>query len=77
MKVKVYAPSFCSFRHIDEAGYMTLPDGASLHDVYKRLRVPRPFRKLLLSSVNSEQSKLSRKLKDGDVVSFLAPVSGG
>ena len=77
MRVKVYAPAFCSLKHIDEDGYMTLPDDASLHDVYKRLRVPWPFRKLLLAAVNDEQSRPSRKLKDGDVVSFLAPVSGG
>lgn len=77
MRVKVYAPGFCSFKHIDEDGYMTLPDDARLHDVYKRLRVPRLFRKFLLSAVNSRQSKPDAKLKDGDVVSFLSPISGG
>jgi molybdopterin converting factor small subunit len=77
MKVKVYAPAFCSFKHIDEDGNMVLPDGASLNDVYKKLRVPLPFRKLLFSAVNYRRVKLSTKLKDGDVVSFLAPLSGG
>ena len=77
MRVKVYAPAFCSLRHIDDSGYMTLPDDATLHDVYKRLRVPRPFRRLLLSAINHQQARPNAKLKDGDVVTFLAPVSGG
>ena len=77
LKVKVYAPAFCSFKHIDENGYMTLPDEAKLNDVYKKLRVPLPFRKLLFSAVNYRRSKLSARLKDGDVVSFLVPLSGG
>ena len=77
LKVKVHAPAFCSFKPIDEDGYMTLPDKAKLNDVYKKLRVPLPFRKLLFSAVNYRRAKLSTKLKDGDVVSFLAPLSGG
>ena len=77
MKVKFHAPAFCSFKHIDENGYMILPDQATLNDVYKRLRVPLPFRKLLFSAVNYRRSKLNTILKDGDVVSFLTPLSGG
>jgi molybdopterin converting factor small subunit len=77
MRVKVHAPAFCSFEHIDEDGYMTLPDDATLNDVYKKLRVPLPFRKLLFSAVNYRRSKLSTRLKDGDAVSFLVPLSGG
>jgi molybdopterin converting factor small subunit len=77
MKVKVYAPAFCSFKHIDEDGYMVLPDEAKLNDVYKKLRVPLPFRKLLFAAVNYRRVKLNTRLQDGDVVSFLAPLSGG
>ncbi len=77
MKVKVIAPAFCSFKHIDENGYMILPEGATLNDVYKKLRVPLLFRKILFSSVNYERVKLRTKLKDGDVVSFLSVITGG
>lgn len=77
MKVKVYAPAFCSFEDIDEKGCMTLPEGASLNDVYKKLRVPFLLRKLLLASVNYNRVKLRTELKDGDVVSFIAPLAGG
>jgi molybdopterin converting factor small subunit len=77
MKVKVHAPAFCSFEHIDENGYMILPEKATLNDVYKKVRVPLPFRKLLFSAVNYRRVKLNTKLNDGDVVSFLTPLSGG
>ncbi|MBW2270296.1 MAG: MoaD/ThiS family protein [Deltaproteobacteria bacterium] len=77
MNVKVYASGFCSFKHIDEEGIMSLPEGASLNDVYKRLRIPLPFRKILFASVNYEQVRLNTKLKDGDVVSLLSPLAGG
>jgi molybdopterin converting factor small subunit len=77
MVIKVYAPGYCSFEHIDEDGFMTLPEGASLNDVYKRLRIPFLMRKVLFASVNYEQVKLGTKLKDGDVVSLLAPLAGG
>ena len=77
MDVKVYASGFCSFEHIDEDGIMSLPEGASLNDVYKRLGIPFPLRKILFASVNYEHVKLNTKLKDGDVVSLLAPLAGG
>ncbi len=77
MKVKVNAPAFCSFKHIDENGYITLPEGATLNDVYKKLHVPLLMRKILFSAVNYERVKLRTKLKDGDVVSFVTLISGG
>ncbi len=77
MKVKIYASGFCSFEHVDEDGFMDLPEGASLNDVYKKLRIPFPFRKILFASVNYEQVKLGTKLKDGDSVSLIAPPAGG
>ncbi len=77
MKVRVYAPTFCSFKHVDEDGYMTLPDGATLSDVYKKLGIPLVFRRLVFSSVNYKREEMNAKLKDGDVISFLLPFSGG
>ena len=77
IKVKVNAPAYCSFKHIDEKGYMNLPEGATLNDVYIKLGVPLVMRKVLFSAVNYEQVKLGTKLKEGDVVSFLTIMSGG
>lgn len=75
--VTVYAPPFCSFKHIDENGCMTLPEGAVLNDVYKRLRIPFPFRKIMFASVNYRNAGLKQRLADGDVVSFFSGLAGG
>jgi molybdopterin converting factor small subunit len=77
MRIKVYAPSFCSFKDIDENGHMILQDGAVLNDVYKKLRIPFILRKILFSTVNYKHSDLKERLKDGDVVSFFSGLAGG
>jgi molybdopterin converting factor small subunit len=77
MKIKVYAPSFCSFKDIDEKGYMILQEGAVLNDVYKNLRIPFILRKILFATVNYQHSDLKERLKDGDVVSFFSGLAGG
>jgi molybdopterin converting factor small subunit len=77
MKIKVYAPSFCSFKDIDEKGYMILHEGAVLNDVYKNLRIPLIFRKVLFATVNYKNSDLKKRLTDGDVVSFFSGLAGG
>ncbi len=77
MNVKVYASGYCNLEHIDDDGFMNLPEGASLNDVYKRLGIPLLFRKVLFASVNYEHAKLGTRLKDGDTVSLVAPMAGG
>lgn len=77
MKIRVYAAPFCSFEAIDEDGTMALPDDAVLNDVYKRLKVPWFFRRIVFATVNYKRVSLETKLKDGDVVSFFSALRGG
>jgi len=77
MKVKVYAPAFLNGDEIDEMGNLDVPTGATLRDVYKKLQVPLLLRPVLICRVNYEKSRLDRKLQEGDVISFLFPISGG
>jgi molybdopterin converting factor small subunit len=77
MKIRVFAASFCSFEDIDEDGYMVLPDGAVLDDVYQKLKVPWLFRKIVFATVNYERVGLKTRLEDGDVVSFFSAMGGG
>lgn len=77
MRVKIYASGYCSFDHIDDEGFMTLTEGASVKDVLKKLGIPMVLRRLPLVAVNYEQVKVGTELKDGDVVSLLGPLSGG
>ncbi len=77
LKVKVYAPGFINHDSIDPDGFVDLKEGASIGTLYQELKVPLPLRLILVCSVNYELGQLSTKLKDGDIVSILFPVSGG
>jgi len=77
MKIRVYAASFCSFEDIDADGYMELPEGAVLDDVYDRLQVPWIARTIVFATVNYRKVGPKTKLQDGDVVSFFSALGGG
>jgi molybdopterin converting factor small subunit len=77
IKVRVYAPAFINHERIAADGFVTLKVGASLNDLYNALKLPLPLRLSFFCSVNYEQAKWNMKLKDGDVVSFLFPLTGG
>ena len=77
MKVKVYAPSFCDHSSLDDANMMELPENSTVRDVYRKLRIPLIYRPIIACAVNHKVEKRSKKLQDGDVVSFLSIMSGG
>lgn len=78
MRVKVYAPVIGADTDIlDDFGYLELPEGAVLRDVYKSLKIPWALRRILLCTVNYRLEKFSKELADGDSVSFIGPVAGG
>ncbi len=77
MRIRVYAPRFADFSKIDDDGFMTMPEGATLNDLLKRLRVPLRFAAAIFCLVNYERAPLSRKLQDGDTVGFIALLAGG
>ncbi len=77
MRVKIYAAGYCNFEHLDDDGFMSLPEDATLNDVLGKLGIPRLFRRALFTAVNYQQAKPGTRLKDGDVVSLLGAVSGG
>ena len=77
MRIRVYAASFCSFEHIDKDGYMELPEGAVLEDVYERLGVPRLMRRIVFATVNYKKVGRKTSLQEGDVVSFFSALGGG
>ena len=77
IRVKVFPPYGCDRSALDEKSWMEIPDGSSVSDVLKIIRLNPVKAKLLLISVNGERASLSRKLKDGDVIGFFIPVSGG
>ena len=77
MKVKILPPHGCDRSALDERSWAELPEGSRVSDALRLVRCPPLKAKLLLVSVNGERSPLSRKLRDGDVVGFFFPVTGG
>ena len=77
MKVKVFPPRGCDRSILDERSWADLPEGSTVGDVLKLIKCSPVKAKLLLVSVNGEHSRLSRELKEGDVVGFFSLVSGG
>ena len=74
---------FARLREIAGAGELTrdLPDGATAQDAWRALvgDVPAldPYSASISCAVNESYAKLTRRLRDGDEVAFLPPVSGG
>ena len=77
MKVKVYAPGFCNFTHIDEDGFVEMKEGSTVGDLFKKIEVPFVYRPLPIYKVNYKKAGLNTVLNEGDVVSFLSIIAGG
>lgn len=77
MRVKVLPPHGCDRSALDERSWAELPEGTRVWDVLRIIRCSPMKAKLLLVSVNGERSALDRELRDGDVVGFFFPASGG
>lgn len=75
IRVKLVAPF--ELDGIDSAGCVDLPDGARVRDLFRRLHGFPLYARLLPVAVNGDQVNHSHRLKDGDMVVFIIPVSGG
>jgi molybdopterin converting factor small subunit len=77
MKIKVLAPGFIKHDAFDPNGFVELNENDSVRTLFNKLRIPLALRLILTSYVNYEPSRANTKLKEGDVVSFLFPITGG
>ena len=77
MKIRVTAAPFCDHSLIDESGCMQIKDGASLNELYRLLKIGFVLRPLLLTTVNYDRARPSKRLSEGDEVSIFWPLSGG
>src|SRR5829696_2835083 len=60
---------------------LDVPTGATVNDVWERLESNyprlRPYRSIVLTSVNEEYVDRAAPISDGDEVALFPPVSGG
>ncbi len=77
IRVKVFPLHGSDVSALDERSWTEMEEGSTVRDVLKLINVSPLKAKLFLVSVNGERASLSRTLKDGDVVGFFMPVSGG
>ncbi len=77
LRIRVFMPLARDGARVDEDGFVEVPEGSTLGDLLRLLRVPFRRGAVLLTMVNYERSPLSRTLAEGDTVSFLSPVAGG
>lgn len=77
LRIKVFPPHGCDRSALDERGWVEMPEGSRVSDMLKIIRCSPARAKLLLISVNGVRTPLNRELKDGDVIGFFAPVTGG
>jgi len=76
-RVRVSPPPFFDRRKLDERGWIELPDGATLRDVLKVIRMPAAMAGLMRASVNGAMARPDTVLRDRDTVGFVSMVSGG
>jgi molybdopterin converting factor small subunit len=77
MRIKIYAPAWIDHTRLDRDGTLQVEEGATLTKVCEILKIPRLLRLDIFCSVNYDQVKMDTLLKDGDIVTFIAPISGG
>ena len=77
MRVKIIAPLGSDRSALDERSWAELPEGSTVRTALKVIKCSPVKARLLLVSVNGERADFGRELKEGDVVGFFSPISGG
>ena len=77
MRVKILPPHGSDRSALDERSWAELPAGSTVRDALRLIGCSSLKARLLLVSVNGERRPLEYELRDGDVVGFFFPVSGG
>lgn len=77
IRVKMYPPSFCSLKNLDEKGWLTVPYGTTLATALRLIKMPRGLAKIMLVKLNGLSENMDTVLEDGDVIGFFAFIAGG
>lgn len=77
MKIEFHGPSICDFSKMDEKGYIEVPEGTTVKQFMKIVKLPKVWTKVFPFLVNYEKVPYSTVLQDEDVVSAFSPSGGG
>lgn len=76
MKVKIFGPLGLG-RNLDDRGWMTLEEGATLGEAIRKLGMPVSVARVTRVALNGEVRSMKTVLKEGDVISFFSIIQGG
>jgi molybdopterin converting factor small subunit len=77
IKVKVYSGPLALTDIVDENGYALVDEDTTVGGLLKALGCPKLVALAGLYTLNHRRTRMDTKLSDGDVLSILAPPSGG
>lgn len=77
MKIEFHGPSMCDFSKMDEKGEIEVPEGTTVRQFIRMVKLPVVWTKVFPFLVNYEKVPLHTVLHDGDVVSAFSPSGGG
>lgn len=77
MKIEFHGPSMCDFSKMDKNGDIEVPEGTTLRQFMKIVKLPLIWTKVFPFLVNYEKVPYDTVLKDGDIVSAFSPTGGG
>ncbi|NLL63490.1 MAG: MoaD/ThiS family protein [Ruminococcaceae bacterium] len=77
MKIEFHGPGMCDFSKMDKMGYIEVPEGTTLRQFLKIVKLPIIWTKVFPLFVNYEKVPMNTVLKDGDIVSAFLPTVGG
>lgn len=77
MKIEFHGPSMCDFSKMDKNGGIEVPEGTTLRQFMKIVKLPLIWTKVFPFLVNYEKVPYDTVLKDGDIVSAFSPSGGG
>ena len=77
MKIEFHGPSMCDFSKMDKNGDIEVPEGTTVKQFIKIVKLPFVWTKVFPFLVNYEKVPYDTVLKDGDIVSAFSPSGGG
>lgn len=77
MKIEFHGPSMCDFSKMDKNGDIEVPEGTTVRQFMKIVKLPLMWTKVFPFLVNYEKVSYDTVLKDGDIVSAFSPTGGG